>query len=246
MILDRFNMEKFPEWLEIARNEGAIALVDKDRDWTSFDVVAKLRNMLKFKKAGHAGTLDPLATGLLILGFGRGTKRMSEFQNMPKEYHTVIRLGATTITYDTEAEEENFKDFDHLSDDEIEKAAGEFTGSIMQVPPEYSAKKVKGKRAYREARKNKPVELEPQQVEVHGIEITDITLPFVTMTIKCSKGTYIRAIARDIGEKLGVGGYLAALRRTKSGDYDVATALTIDQFAEIAKEHKEIIGTRKQ
>lgn len=232
MLLTNQNLLNFPEWLEKARTGEAFALIDKKKGWTSFDVIAKLRNITHIKKIGHAGTLDPLATGLLIVGFGRGTKRLSEFQDMQKEYEAEIKLGATTITDDAEADEQNIKPFDHLNDDEIFTAVQSFTGEIEQTPPLYSAKKVKGKRLYKYARMNQEVEIKPVLVEVHKIDVLKIQKPHIRLKILCSKGTYIRSLARDIGGKLGCGAYLSDLRRTAVGDFSAANAVTIDDIIE--------------
>ena len=237
--LTKMNASKFPGWLKDVRENGAFALIDKDKDWTSFDVVAKLRNLVRIKKTGHAGTLDPLATGLLIIGFGKATKLLSEYVATEKEYVAGIKLGAVTKTDDAEADEENICDTGHLSEDEIIKCLNGFIGAIDQVPPMFSAKKIKGQRLYKLARKNQEVEIEPVKVEIFSIENISINNPFVTFTVKCSKGTYIRSLARDIGKKLGCGGYLFDLRRTAIGEYQVADALKIKEFSDLIDKYKE-------
>ncbi len=230
MIIDKTNIDDYSLWLSKAQTEGAVALIDKDKDWTSFDVVAKLRGLTKIKKVGHAGTLDPLATGLLILAFGRATKTLSSYQGMEKEYEGVIRLGATTKTDDSEADEENIVDVSNLDDGQIESACLSFTGKIMQKAPLYSAKKINGRKLYALARKNIDIEPPTSEVEIYKFDIIGIDLPLVSFKVRCSKGTYIRSLARDIGEKLGVGGYLANLRRSAIGNYEVKTALKINDI----------------
>ncbi len=232
MILTRENKNDISEWYRTALAEGASALIDKDSDWTSFDVVAKLRNLTKIKKVGHAGTLDPLATGLLILCFGKATKTISGYQDLEKEYHAVIKLGAVTKTDDSEGEEENILPTDNITDTEIVEAINSFKGEIMQVPPIYSAKKVKGKRLYKLARKGIETEIEPVKVTIYGISDIDIRMPYAEFTVRCSKGTYIRSLARDIGTSLGCGAYLHGLRRTAIGAYNVKNALKIQEFVE--------------
>ncbi len=230
MILSRDIIEQYEQWHEIAREKGAFALIDKDLDWTSMDVVAKMRNVTRIKKVGHAGTLDPLATGLLILGFGRAAKRLSEFMDKSKTYRGSVRLGAATKTDDSEAEEENVKDVSHISEKILNESVKKFVGKILQKPPAYSARKVKGQRMYRLARKNVKVEGAPAEVEVHRFEILNIDLPYVEIEVECEKGVFIRSLARDLGNELDVGGYLASLRRTKIGGYDVSNALKIDEI----------------
>lgn len=218
---------------------GAALLVDKPLTWTSFDVVAKVRGMTRIKKVGHAGTLDPLATGLLILCLGKGTKRAEEYQAEAKEYTGVIRLGATTRTEDSEGEEENVVDVDHLTQEEIEAAATSFLGESLQTPPMFSARKVKGKRLYKLARKGIEVERPAKPITITRFDVTEIALPNVSFRIGCSKGTYIRAIARDMGERLGVGGYLGGLRRTKSGSFSVEEGVPIEEILEFGENRRK-------
>jgi tRNA pseudouridine55 synthase len=230
-VLDRKNSDKINEWILTAQNDGAGALIDKEEGWTSFDVVARLRSLLKIRKIGHAGTLDPLATGLLIVCFGKGTKQIYEFQNLPKIYSGIIKLGATTITDDAEGEEVNLKSFENLSNDLIISNAAKFVGKILQVPPKFSAKKVDGIRLYKAARSNIVVTAKPYEVEIHKFEINKIELPFVYFNIECSKGTYIRSLARDLGEILDCGAYLYKLRREAIGQYSVDDALKVSEIA---------------
>ncbi len=219
-------------------SEGQVLLIDKPYDWTSFDVVRKIRSLLKIKKIGHAGTLDPLATGLLILCTGKFTKKINEYMAREKEYTGTIILGATTPTYDLESIPENFKDCSHITSAYVEQAAKYFTGQIMQVPPIFSAIKKDGKRAYESARKGKEIELEARPITIKEFSTT-LNYPEVHFRVICSTGTYIRSLANDLGEKLGCGGYLSELRRTRIGEFTVQDALTINQFAEkAAKEDK--------
>src|SRR5690606_39210850 len=199
--------------------QGKIILMDKPMNWTSFDVVRKVRNLVKTKKVGHAGTLDPLATGLLIICTGKFTKRINEFMAQEKEYTGQFTLGATTPTYDLESEPSNFISFDHLKDDEIKNATLQFTGEIMQVPPAHSAIKQKGKRVYELARQGIDVVLEPRKLFIREFEITAINLPVVTFRVICSTGTYIRSLANDFGHALGCGAYLSSLCRTRIGEF---------------------------
>lgn len=210
-------------------DEGRVLLINKPLEWTSFDVVNKLRNKLKIKKIGHAGTLDPLATGLLIICVGKMTKKIEEFMGQEKEYTGTFVLGQTTPSYDLETEVTEKKNISHLTPEKIQAVSELFKGKINQLPPMHSAIKIGGKRAYKFARKGKTIELAPREVEVKEFEITDIRLPEVYFRIVCSKGTYIRSIARDMGESLGVGAYLSQLCRTRIGNYKLDDALTIDQ-----------------
>ena len=235
IIYDKSSLYSLNELIETARKAGAALLVDKDTNWTSFDVVAKIRSLTRIKKIGHAGTLDPLATGLLIVCIGKkATKEIYQFQNLDKTYIAEIKLGATTKTDDSEAEEENPKDTSDINDKSIRNVILKFIGKIEQIPPDYSAKKINGKPAYKLARKDQEVILKPSIVEIFSIEIQKIELPFVFAEIKCSKGTYIRSLARDIGSKLGCGAYLKKLRRSAIGNYNVENALNINDIIKIA------------
>ncbi len=212
------------------QDPGTVILVDKPRTWTSFDVVKKLRYCLKVKKIGHAGTLDPLATGLLVLCTGKMTKQIESFQAQEKEYIGKFVIGATTPSYDLETEIENKVNVDHISESNILKAVELLTGEIEQTPPIYSAVKVDGKRAYKEARKGINVEIKPRTVNVRDFSITNLNLPEIEFKIVCSKGTYIRSIAHDLGQSLGVGAYLAELRRTRIGNFSIDSAKTIEEL----------------
>ncbi|HYC87416.1 MAG TPA: tRNA pseudouridine(55) synthase TruB [Chryseosolibacter sp.] len=213
-----------------AANPDRILLVDKPYEWTSFDVVNKIRYRLKMKKVGHAGTLDPLATGLLIICTGKMTKRIDEFMGLEKEYTGTIVVGQTTPSHDLETEVSDPADISALTEPLITKTASGFVGRISQMPPLHSAIKIGGKRAYEFARKGKDMKLEPREVEISEFEITGVRLPEFTFRIICSKGTYIRSIARDFGEALGVGAYLSQLCRTRIGPYKLEDAVTIDQI----------------
>ena len=211
---------------------------DKPYRWTSFDVVGKVRwlicRRLKVKKlkVGHAGTLDPLATGVLIVCTGRATKRIEELQSGTKEYYATIRLGATTPSYDLEKSIDATYPTEHITREMVEQVLERFKGKIEQVPPTFSACKVDGKRAYKMARKGDEVELKPKTLVIDEIELTECNLPDITIRVVCSKGTYIRALARDIGEALQSGGHLIALRRTRVGDYRVEDCLNPEKFTE--------------
>lgn len=210
-------------------------MIDKPLRWTSFDAVNKIRNIIRVKKVGHAGTLDPLATGLLIICTGKFTKRINEFMAQEKEYTGTFTLGATTPTYDLESEPENFRSTEGIADNAIKSATQNFTGEILQIPPAHSAIKVKGKRVYELARQGKEVKLEPRKVTIKEFEITRIELPLVYFKVVCSTGTYIRSLANDFGEVLGCGAHLSSLCRTKIGDFNLQDAMSIDEFEDKVK-----------
>lgn len=217
---------------------GEIIGIDKPLGWTSFDAVKRVRGAiqrrlhLKRFKVGHAGTLDPLATGVLIVCTGRATRKIDELQGGSKEYVATIRLGATTPSFDLETAVDKEYHWEHITKGMVEGVLPGFTGSIMQVPPVFSAVKVDGKRAYKFARKGKEVALKPKALEISEMELLDCSLPEITVRIVCSKGTYIRAIARDIGEALGSGAHLTALRRTRVGDIRVEDCLGVAEAVE--------------
>ena len=219
---------------EIDYIKGGILLIDKPLEWTSFDVVNKIRNAIKRKhgkrlKVGHAGTLDPLASGLLIVCTGSFTKKINEFQDLEKEYEGVFVLGATRPSYDKETEIDATFSIQGITEDAIRKAALKFIGEIDQVPPVYSAIKVDGKRAYESARKGKELEMQARKVSIKAFEITKVELPSVHFKVICSKGTYIRSLARDFGAALGCGAYLDALIRTGIGHFKLNKALSIKE-----------------
>ncbi|HMU47060.1 MAG TPA: tRNA pseudouridine(55) synthase TruB [Chitinophagaceae bacterium] len=209
---------------------GKVLLIDKPLRWTSFDVVRKIRNTIRIKKVGHAGTLDPLATGLLIICTGKFTKKINEYMAREKEYTGTFTLGATTPTYDLESEPENFSPTDMLTDEKIKSVTAKFIGEIDQVPPAHSAIKVEGKRVYELARQGKEVKLEPRKIIIKEFEIVKIELPDVYFRVVCSTGTYIRSLANDFGKELGCGAYLSSLRRTRIGEFNVTDADTVDSF----------------
>ena len=211
--------------------DGQIILLDKPLDWTSFQAVNKLKYKLKNEfnlpkkfKIGHAGTLDPRATGLLIVCTGKFTKKIQEIQDAPKEYLTEIKIGVQTESYDTEKPEILQQDYSHISEEFILETLQKFVGEIDQKPPVFSAIKIDGNRAYDLARKGQEVEMKSRKTTIHYLNNIEIDLPFVRFTVGCSKGTYIRSLAHDIGQELGVGAYLTNLRRTKIGDYSVENA----------------------
>lgn len=209
--------------------EGHIFLVNKPVKWTSFDVVGKLRNRLKIKKIGHAGTLDPLASGLLIICAGKATRRIEEFMGLEKEYTGVFRLGATTPSHDLETEITITGDPTNITLQQIREALKAFSGTFQQLPPMHSAIRVGGRRAYQFARKGKEIALMPREVFVRQFEITRFSTPDVHFRVVCSKGTYIRSLARDLGEALGTGAYLQELCRTRIGKYALTDALEIPE-----------------
>jgi tRNA pseudouridine55 synthase len=218
-------MESIPSIFE----QGQMLLIDKPLNWTSFDVVRKLRGLVRTRKIGHAGTLDPLATGLLILCTGKYTKRINDYMAQQKEYTGTITLGARTPTYDLESEPIAAGDPSFVTLELLEKViAAQFTGPIMQTPPAHSAIKVGGKRVYELARQGKEVKLEPRPVVINEFSITRFELPEVGFRIVCTTGTYIRSVANDLGVALGYGGYLSALRRTRIGEYSVEDAMTME------------------
>ena len=216
--------------------QGQVLLINKPLYWTSFDAVRKVRYLTKAKKVGHAGTLDPLASGLLIICTGKFTKKINEYMAQEKEYTGTITLGATTPTYDLESEPENLLPSASITREELEKAAQTFIGEIMQVPPIHSAIKKEGKRIYELARRGVDVKLEPRKVTINQFEITEIALPVVHFKVVCSTGTYIRSLANDFGAILGCGGYLSSLCRTRIGTFLLKDALTIEQLEQQVKE----------
>jgi tRNA pseudouridine55 synthase len=205
--------------------EGKVLLIDKPLHWTSFDMVKKVRWLTKIMKVGHAGTLDPLATGLLIICTGKFTKQINEYMGMPKEYTGSLVLGATTASYDLEQEPENFKSIEAINAFAIHEATKQFIGTILQMPPQHSAIKKDGKRLYESARQGIEVKVDPRQITIQAFEITKIDLPNIEFRVLCSTGTYIRSLVHDFGQALGVGAYLSGLRRTKIGAFDVQDAI---------------------
>ncbi|HZW77253.1 MAG TPA: tRNA pseudouridine(55) synthase TruB [Flavobacteriaceae bacterium] len=221
-----------------AFKEGQVILIDKPLHWSSFQVVNKLRWLLRKKfdlkkiKVGHAGTLDPLATGLLIICTGKFTKKIDIYQAQEKEYTGTFTLGATTPSYDAETEIDARFDISHITNENIMQATCMFLGEIDQQPPVFSALKKDGKRMYELARAGEEIDIPSRRVTILEFEITRISLPEVDFRVVCSKGTYIRSLAHDFGKSLGVGAYLSALRRTKIGTFSVDNAIDINDFAE--------------
>ena len=212
---------------------GQVILIDKEADWTSFDVVNKIRYTLKGKfglkkiKVGHAGTLDPLATGLMIICTGRATKSLQQMMEHDKEYISWIRLGGTTPSYDMEEKPDKEYPYEHITKQMTEQALDEFTGEREQIPPIFSAKRVNGVKAYKLARKGENPIMKPKLIRYYELELLDYNLPDVKVRVRCSKGTYIRSFARDLGQKLDSGAYLTCLLRTVSGEYHVEDARKI-------------------
>lgn len=216
--------------------EGEILYIDKPLRFTSFDVVNKIRytlcRTLKVRKlkVGHAGTLDPMATGVMIVCTGRSTKQIEEFQYHDKEYVATLRLGATTPSYDLEKEIDAYYPTDHITREKVEEVLQQFRGTIDQIPPSFSAIKIGGVRAYEMARKGRDVELKPKTLVIDEIELLDYSMPYITIRVVCSKGTYIRALARDIGQALQSGAHLTALKRTRIGDVTLDKCLSLEDF----------------
>lgn len=215
----------------------AAILVDKPSGMTSFGVVKKVRWALGVKKVGHAGTLDPMATGLLIVLVGReATRQQDRFMGLPKTYTGTVRLGQTTASYDADAPVEETRDASHVTDAEIEAALDAFRGDILQRPPAYSAIKRGGERLYKKARRGEAVEVEPRPTSVYTFEVTDRRGDDLDIRVECSKGTYIRSLAHDLGQALGVGGHLVALRREAIGPFRADEAFALDALVEAARQ----------
>ncbi len=223
-----------PPLPEVNYLEGGVLLVDKPQTWTSFDVVAKIRSRLRHLyhvkkiKVGHAGTLDPMATGLLIVCTGKETKKITEYQEQAKEYTGTMLFGATTPSYDAETEPDAQFPIQHLDADLLQQALPQFLGEIEQVPPMFSAIKVDGQPLYKKARKGEVVEIQARKVHIYTFELTRVELPEVDFLVRCSKGTYIRSLAYDLAKAVHSGAHLTALRRTKIGDYKIEDAYSID------------------
>ncbi len=222
---------------------GKILLIDKPLDWTSFDVVNKIRWEIRKKytlkkfKVGHAGTLDPKATGLLILCLGKETKNIETYQGQKKIYTGTIKLGVTTPSYDTETEEEGTFPVKHITPELVQQTLSQFTGTISQYPPVFSALKKEGKRLYEYARSGKEIELTPREIHIDHFEITTIEMPFLRFRVTCSKGTYIRSLAHDFGKALQSGGYLTKLRREQIGDFNIEKAFSVEKAIEMIQKN---------
>ncbi len=221
--------------------DGEILLIDKPYAWTSFDAVKKVKSLLgkyldlRKIKVGHAGTLDPLATGLVILCTGKATKKIQEIQDQPKEYLATVELGKTTPSYDLETEINNTFSYEHVTREAVLTVLESFTGSTEQTPPIFSAKKIDGKRAYDLARKGTMKNLKPVEVTIHEIKLVNLNLPKIDIKVTCSKGTYIRSLAHDIGKTLDSGAFLAALKRTAIGDHKLEKAVSPEEFENYLK-----------
>lgn len=226
-------------------HEGEILLVNKPATWTSFDVVNKIKFATR-AKVGHAGTLDPLATGLMIICTGKFTKKLTEFSGLDKSYEGTIFLGATTPTYDAEMPADETFDIAAITHEAILNAVKKLTGKIEQMPPIYSAIKKDGKKAYESARKGKEVKLDPRSVEIFQFDITRIELPEIDFVVSCSKGTYIRSLAYDLGRLLNNGAYLKTLKRTRIGDFHLKDAFELTALIDYIKEHPELCEKPKQ
>ncbi len=226
--------------------EGEILLIDKPYAWSSFDVVNKIKSVcrhhlgLKKIKIGHAGTLDPLATGLMVVAIGKATKSIETLMSESKSYRATVRLGGTTPSFDLETSVDALYSYRHITEEEIVNVLDSFMGTTMQTPPAFSAKRVKGKRAYELARKGEEVILKDKPITITHIKLIDFDLPVFSFEVECSKGTYIRSMARDIGVKLNSGGYLTQLRRLSSGKFSVNNAMTVDEVVDFLKEIEPI------
>jgi tRNA pseudouridine55 synthase len=229
-IIDRGSLK-----LSQARSADNLILIDKPAAWSSFDVVKKIRYLTGIKKVGHAGTLDPFATGLLILGTGKKTKQLAQISHAAKEYRAVLVLGKSTSTYDVTGEVTDEQTNFEVTDEQIDTVLSSFRGEIEQVPPMFSAKKVNGKRLYKLARQGKEVERKPQTITIFDLKKIQRQGAQIEFLVRCSKGTYIRALAHDIGKKLGCGAYLNELERTAIDDFYISDALSIDAFEKLWK-----------
>lgn len=219
--------------------EGQVLLIDKPLHWTSFQVVNKIKWLIKRKfklkkiKVGHAGTLDPLATGLLIICTGKMTKRIQDYQGLPKVYTGTFEIGVTTPSYDKETDIDQHFPIEHITNDLLEDVRLSFLGVQQQTPPIFSAVKKDGERLYNLARQGKTTDIPSRQIEIFDFELTNIDMPYVEVKVRCSKGTFIRSLAHDFGEKLNSGAHLAALRRTAIGDFSVTEAISVEAFEEM-------------
>lgn len=216
--------------IQLSYADGKVIFINKPLHWTSFDVVRKLRSLVQIKKIGHAGTLDPLATGLLIVCTGKFTKKINEYMAQEKEYTGSITLGAVTPTYDLESLPEQPKAYSFVTDEMLHSATEKFTGDIQQLPPMFSAIKKDGVALYELARRGEEVELKPRNINIRSFEITNVELPVIHFKVVCSTGTYIRSLANDYGAALGCGGYLSSLCRTRIGEFKIEDSLSMEDF----------------
>lgn len=215
---------------ELDFEKGEVFFIDKPYEWTSFDVIKKIRGRLRIKKVGHAGTLDPLATGLLIVCAGKATKKINEYQDLGKTYTGKLVLGKTTPSVDLETEFDSETGCSNITHEEVKEAAGKLTGDLMQIPPIYSAVKIDGERAYKIARRKEEAKLDPRPVTVPVFEVDTTNFPEIGFKIECTKGTYVRSLVRDLGEDLGCGAYMSELRRTAIGDFRIEDAFALEDF----------------
>ncbi len=223
-----------------AQDEGEVLLIDKPLNWTSFDVVHRIRQSFGIEKAGHAGTLDPRATGLLILCTGRQTKRIDQFANLDKEYTGTFELGLRTASFDMETVVTERADYTGVSHEQLQSVILGFTGRQLQTPPMYSAAKHRGKPLYKYARKGKTLERRPKEIDVTEFSVVSFVPPVVEFRVVCSKGTYIRSLVSDIGDKLGCGAVLTSLRRTRIGEYKIENALTMEELDKVKGERASL------
>lgn len=239
MMLTKENIEQYKDWYDIIMVNGGVGLFIKDKGWTSMDLVAKLRSITGIRKVGHSGTLDPLANGLMIIAFGKATKKLSQYSSLDKRYLATVKFGARTASFDSEFPEEDIKNIDELNESMIIDTLKTFTGKISQYPPIYSAKSYKGKKLYKIVREKKNIDVqtiqEIREIKKNEIQIFEISLKSYNngislLDVKCSTGTYIRTLADDIGQKLGCGAYLVDLTRTGIGDYTLDMGITLGDF----------------
>jgi len=218
---------------------GEVLLIDKPYEWTSFDVIKKIRNIIRIKKIGHAGTLDPLATGLLIICTGKFTKKINDYQGQDKVYTGVIEIGKTTPSFDLETAFDSEKEYEKITLPDVQSAVKPLIGDILQQPPVYSAIKIGGERAYKKARRNEKIKMALRPVMVKEFNFTKIDFPELHFEIKCSKGTYIRSLAHDLGQNLGCGAYLKSLKRTAIGTCKLEDAYSLEEFISICEHNKQ-------
>lgn len=239
------NLKNLNQTATIDFDAGETILINKPTGWSSFDVVNKIKKALKIKKIGHSGTLDPFADGLLILVTGKKTKEAGRFQNLPKTYVGTIALGQTTDTLDTEGEITERKPVPPLTSEKIAALLSRFLGESLQTPPVYSALKLNGRRAYKLARENRDVELAPRKIHIYALELLDFSKAELTIRVHCSKGTYVRALARDIAKSLGTVGFLKSLTRTEIGPFSLEEALEVDAFIDTVKRKQRATAAKQ-
>ncbi len=232
-LLQKSTLQNFSDWKAQAEIKGGIILVNKDEGWTSFDIVRKIKHLLAIKKVGHSGTLDPLASGLMLIAIGKATKLLNDLQNADKQYIGRIKIGATTPSYDRETQETDKVNITFLDENKIYSLLDTFKGDILQFPPVFSALKFEGKRAYKLARKKENIQLEPRKVQISNFEILEIDCPFIKFKIDVSKGFYVRSFAYDFGKELGYPSYLYSLQRTRIGEFFLENAINVEDIQNI-------------